>query len=156
MSSMVKVLLDSTFLLPTIGVQVKEISERDLKSLAKFREKMEYYCLNQSLVEVVGKVAKNCKEEELLEIIELGLRSLLESNAYKWINPTADALIEAIELKVKGHRDIIDNMLYATAHKMEMYLLSIDKDLYEFLKDQGYDTSFILNVSELVKSLSQK
>ncbi|MEM2936210.1 MAG: hypothetical protein QW231_03430, partial [Candidatus Bathyarchaeia archaeon] len=73
-------------------------------------------CLNQSLVEVLGKVARSFgRENRVLGIVELGLRSLLESETYKWINPTVHAFLKALELRIKGHRDMIDNMLYATA-----------------------------------------
>ncbi|MEM2936104.1 MAG: hypothetical protein QW231_02885, partial [Candidatus Bathyarchaeia archaeon] len=86
---MAKVLLDSTFLLPTLGVMVEEIGDDELRLMAKLKDKVEYYCLNQSLVEVLGKVARSFgRENRVLGIVELGLRSLLESETYKWINPT--------------------------------------------------------------------
>jgi len=60
---------------------VEEIGDDELRLMAKLKDKVEYYCLNQSLVEVLGKVA----------------RSLLESETYKWINPTVQAFLKALD-----------------------------------------------------------
>jgi len=151
---MAKVLLDSTFLLPTLGVTVEEIGDDELSLMAKLKDKVEYYCLNQSLVEVLGKVARSLVgEPRVLGIVELGLRSLLESGTYKWINPTVQAFLKALELRAKGHRDMIDNMLYATALTNNMYFLSKDDALLRFLKANNYATNFIVQIKELVKIL---
>ena len=154
---MAKVLLDSTFLLPTLGVIVEDISDDELKLMAKLKDRVEYYCINRSLVEVLGKVARSLvRDTRVLGIIELGLRSLLESETYKWINPTVQAFLKALELRAKGHRDMIDNMLYATALTDKMYFLSKDDALLRFLKTNHYDTNFIVQVKELVKKLDQE
>ena len=151
---MAKVLLDSTFLLPTLGVMVEETGDDELRLMVELKDRVEYYCLNQSLVEVLGKVARSLRRENrVLSIVELGLRSLLESETYRWINPTVQAFLKALELRVKGHRDMIDNMLYATALTNNMYLLSKDDTLLRFLKANNYATNFIVQIKELVKIL---
>lgn len=151
MNSPVRILVDSTFLLPTLGVKVAQISDSDLRELAKLRSRASFVCLYQSLVEVLGKVARAdvTSDKSTLDAIEAGLRSLLESGVYTWTSPSVAALLHALEMKRKGHRDMIDNMLYATASERSMLFLSLDKDLKEFLTKNGYPTESIVDVKRL-------
>jgi len=153
MNSPREVLVDSTFLLPTLGVKVFQISESDLKDLAKLRSKARFFCIYQSLVEVMGKVGREwttAPEENVLEIVEEGLRSLLESELYTWICPSTKALMGAVRMRTKGHKDMIDNMLYSTAADMGMLFLSIDTELIRFLEENNYSTERLVNVKKLL------
>jgi hypothetical protein len=152
MSSPRKVLVDSTFLLPTLGVEVSQISQSDLKELAKLRSKTKFFCIYQSLVEAIGKVGReyaSTSKEGVPEIVEEGLRSLLESDLYTWTSPSTEALMAAVEMRRKGHKDMIDNMLYSTASNLGMLLLSIDVNLVKFLGENHYSTDEIVNVKKL-------
>jgi hypothetical protein len=152
MSSPREVLLDSTFLLPTLGVKVPQISDSDLNELAKLRSKTRLFCIYQSLVEVMGKVGReytSTSEENVPEIVEEGLRSLLESDLYTWTSPSIEALMDAVEMRRKGHKDMIDNMLYSTASNLGMLFLSIDIDLVKFLEENHYSTNAIVNIKKL-------
>ena len=152
MSSPREVLLDSTFLLPTLGVKVPQISDSDLSELAKLRSKTRLFCIYQSLVEVMGKVGReytSTSEENVPEIVEEGLRSLLESDLYTWTSPSIEALMDAVEMRRKGHKDMIDNMLYSTASNLGMLFLSIDIDLVKFLEENHYSTNAIVNIKKL-------
>lgn len=150
MNSLAKVLLDSTFLLPTLGVKVAQILDSDMRELAKLRSRANFFCLYQSLVEVLGKVARAARpDKSTIEIVEAGLRSLLESGVYAWTSPSVGALLEALEMRRRGHGDMIDNMLYATASEGRMLFLSLDKDLTEFLAKNGYPTESIVDVKRL-------
>jgi hypothetical protein len=150
MNSPVRVLVDSSFLLPTLGVRVAQISDSDMMELAKLRSRVSFFCLYQSLVEVLGKVARAAaSDRSTLETVEAGLRSLLESGVYTWISPGVEALVEALKMKRKGHRDMIDNMLYATASERRTLFLSLDKNLIEFLAKNGYSTESVVDVKKL-------
>jgi predicted nucleic acid-binding protein len=150
MRSQNRVLLDSTFLLPTLGVKVTQISETDLRDLAKIRSKVTFYCLHQSLVEILGKVTRSWTDEKgTAQAVEEGLRSLLESGVYTWVNPSVRALTVAIQMKRKGHSDMIDNMLYATATDLGMFFLTLDKELADFLAGNQYSTESIVDVKKL-------
>jgi hypothetical protein len=147
-----EVLIDSTFLLPTLGVEVSQVSQSDLKELAKLRSKMKFFCIYQSLVEVMGKVGReyaSTSKESVPQIIEEGLRSLLESDLYTWTSPSTEALMAAAEMRRKGHKDMIDNMLYSTASDVGMLFLSIDVSLIRFLEENHYSTDEIVNVKKL-------
>lgn len=152
MTSPHEVLVDSTFLLPTLGVKVSQISESDIRELAKLRSKTRFFCIHQSLVEVLGKVGREWTPESnqnVLETVEEGLRSLLESDLYTWIGPSTKALMDAVQMRRKGHKDMIDNMLYSTASDLGMLFLSIDMELIKFLEENHYSTEAIVNIKKL-------
>jgi hypothetical protein len=152
MNSPLKVLVDSTFLLPTLGVKVAQISESDLRELAKLRSRTSFFCIHQSLVEVLGKVGRewtSTSAENVPQAIEEGLRSLLESDLYAWISPSTKALVDAVKMRRKGHKDMIDNMLYSTAADLGMLFLSLDMDLIKFLEENQYSTEKIVDIKKL-------
>ena len=150
MSSRISVLVDSTFLLPTLGVKVTQISDSDMRELARLRSKVSYCCLHQSLVEVLGKVARAMPSHgEALPMVEAGLRSILESGTYTWVRPSVQEMLGALQLRKKGHTDMIDNMLYATASQLGMLFLSLDRELMDFLNVNQYSTSNIVDTKKL-------
>jgi len=55
---MVDILLDSTFLLPTFGVEVEDIGADDLKTLKDSSKKVGLYCSYISFVEILGKLGR--------------------------------------------------------------------------------------------------
>ena len=145
---MVDILLDSTFLLPTFGVEVEDIGADDLKTLKHSSKKVGLYCSYVSFVEILGKLARNSTESNF-EAIDLAIRSLLESGTYGWVNPSAKAIALAFELRTKGHRDNIDNILYSTALDAGMRFLSMDEELKDFLSRKGYNTKIMIGVKQL-------
>ena len=145
---MVDILLDSTFVLPTFGVEVEDIDDDDLKTLKDSSKKVGLYCSYVSFVEILGKLARNSTESNF-EAIDLAIRSLLESGTYGWVNPSAKAIALAFELRTKGHRDNIDNILYSTALDAGMRFLSMDEELKDFLSRKGYNTKIMIGVKQL-------
>jgi PIN domain nuclease of toxin-antitoxin system len=145
---MVDILLDSIFLLPTFGVEVEDIGADDLKALKDSSKKVGLYCSYVSFVEVIGKLARNSTEANF-EAINLAIRSLLESGTYGWVYPSAKATALAFELRAKGHRDNIDNILYSTALDAGMRFLSMDEELKDFLSRKGYNTRIMIGVKQL-------
>lgn len=148
---MVDVLLDSTFILPTLGIEVQEITEKDIRRLQS-SGKFKIHCCYVSMIEVLGKVARALtKKKQGAEMVSEGLRSLFESGVYKWVNPDTDAYSIALDMKIKGHQDMIDNLLYSTALSLNLYFLSLDDDLKHFLAKKGYDAGVIVSAKALEK-----
>lgn len=150
MNSRINVLVDSTFLLPTLGVKVTQISDSDMRELARLRSKVSYFCLHQNLVEILGKVARAMpRDKEASLTVEAGLRSIFESGVYTWVSPSVEEMLVALQLRNEGHKDMIDNMLYATASQRGMLFLSLDRELIDFLNINRYSTSNIVDVKKL-------
>jgi PIN domain nuclease of toxin-antitoxin system len=149
---MVDVLLDTTFILPTVGIAVKEISEEDLLSLKQLSKKTRLHCSHISFVELLGKIAKDRSRLDK-STVNLGIRSLIESGTYRWVNPSSEALQKAFELRFAGHKDNIDNILYSTALDSRMLFLSLDEELKDFLHENGYDTGMFVDIDGLSRRI---
>ncbi len=149
------VLLDTSFLLPTLGVDVEEVTEADLKTLKDLSKADRFCCSYTSFVEILGLLGR-VKRSLDDSTVSLGIKSLLESGTYKWVNPSSKAIQLALELRRKGHRDNIDNILYSTAFDSKMLFLSLDNELKSFLQRNGYDVKLIVRVKDLPDKIQQE
>jgi PIN domain nuclease of toxin-antitoxin system len=142
------VLLDTSFLLPTLGLGVREITKSDLESIQAASKKVRLHCSYASFVEILGLVGKESRKADA-KAVGIGIDSLLTSGLYQWTNPSLGAIRLALELRTKGHKDNIDNILYATAADSKMLFLSLDEELKRFLAKNGYDTGLMVKAHEL-------
>jgi PIN domain nuclease of toxin-antitoxin system len=142
------VLLDTSFLLPTLGLEVREITTADLESIRAASKKAKLHCSYVSFVEILGLVGKESRKVDA-KAVSVGMDSLLGSGLYEWTSPSLGAIQLALELRTKGHKDNIDNILYATASESKMLFLSLDEELRKFLTKNGYDTGLMVKAGEL-------
>jgi PIN domain nuclease of toxin-antitoxin system len=156
-SSAIKVLLDSTYILPSFGVEVEGLSAEHATQLreAAVKGKVNFCCLSVVWVEVIGKI---CREKERLrkdidDIVDIAVKSLMKSGFYEWLKPTSDAVKLAFKLRTLGHRDNIDNLLYATSTTNGMQLLTMDEDLKSFLSQNNLKVDNLINHENLLKML---
>lgn len=151
---MANVLLDTTFLLPTLDFQVEEIETKDLRTLSVSKSGTRLFCSYVSFIEIFGKLAKSASNSAITkETVGQGIRSLLESRTYEWVNPSSEALNMAFDMRLKGHKDNIDNMLYSIASTSNMFFLSLDTALRRFLKKNGFDEKIVIKTKQ-ISSLS--
>ncbi len=153
-----KVLLDSTYLLPTFGVSVRGLSDEDIETLRILgRTKVRYYCLSVVWVEILGKIHREALKKgiSLDGIINAAIESLLSSGFYEWISPSLNAVKIAYELRLRGHRDIIDNLLYGTAISEHMIFLTMDMTFIDFLKRNNYATENVYDHKKLIQIIQE-
>ncbi len=145
-----KILLDTTYLLPILGVEVKGTRET-IQRLKILYEKgdVELYFSPFSVLEAMGKISKNSYDEARLES---GLISLFESDVFKGVLPTRKGYMEALKLRVKGFKDLIDLMLYSTSITRKLKFLTEDENLKYFIKKVKEDQTVFLNREELWRS----
>ena len=136
-----KVLLDTSFLLPIVGVRVAEISDSTLRKLWDLYRsgEVELYYTDFNLIEVTWKLSKLSYDSF---VVETGLRSI-ERNMLK-AQPKPLSVLKALELRRKGFRDMIDLLLYRTAKDNELNFLTCDTTLIKFLESVGEDTSMVI------------
>ncbi len=135
-----RILLDSTYLLPMLGVDVNDIRDVIVGLKRLYDEgKATYYYSPYSLLEILGKISKSTYNEHRLK---LGLTAIEEK--FTKILPTINGYIKALKLKTRGFRDLIDLLLYTTAETNSILFLTRDKELVDFLLEQGENTSIIL------------
>ncbi|MEM3708189.1 MAG: PIN domain-containing protein, partial [Nitrososphaerales archaeon] len=117
--------------------------------------KVKLHCLSITWVEVIGKI---CREKERLKrdienVIDIAVKSLLESGFYKWLTLTSKAVKLAFKLRTLGHKDNIDNLLYATSSENNMLLLTMDEDFKKFLLKNNFKIDNLINHEILLKRL---
>jgi len=143
-----KLLLDTSYLLPFVGIEVLGVKEEICSEILK----RELYYPSSLIPELSGVIIKEAKKNGLDEVPEEVI------NAFNTIVFGKDVhiiLSEGIDLKIAyeliklGWRDLFDALLYATAMRIEMQVLSLDKQFKGFLKDHGYNYELFVSHKEL-------
>jgi predicted nucleic acid-binding protein len=109
-----KVLLDTTYLLPTVGVAIKEISK---DTVTKLRSKGYELSISEiTFFELSAKAAKYVQDGLLTsERVTLGIRSILHDESIKKIpSYSSQILLSALSLRCLMN-DFIDCILLSTA-----------------------------------------
>jgi len=126
-----KILLDTSLLLLTLGVEVEKAS----MLLEKLRDHDLYYS-DFSILEclwVINSLKKEGKFDR--DVFETGMRSIFECYIRAEIN--AKVVLKAFEIYGMGHRDIIDCILYSTALHCNMKFASLDNELKKFVRNNN-------------------
>ena len=141
-----RILLDSTYLLPIVGIDVVGI-EQVMHILKKLRDQgvAEYYYTQYNIFEILGKLSKVKYDAER---VAMGLLAIEEE--FKQIEPSLKGWLKALELRSRGFRDLIDLLLYATSLTHNLLFLTRDKQLIEFLKRNGENTDLIIYEEEFI------
>ncbi len=132
-----RLVLDTTYILPLLGVKVLNVDEDMLKKISKHYEL--HYPMAM-ISELVGVILKQCKKERLKEVPEnavKGLNSLLYSGDILIDPLLGEDLRFTYHLYKLGLNDLFDNILYCTAIRLNAKILTLDKELKEFLKKNG-------------------
>lgn len=135
-----KVLLDTSFLLPIVGVRVREVESTLDKLWSLYRSRrVELYYADLNLLEIAWRLSMLNYDPS---IVEIGLRSI-ERSMVK-VQTRAPLALKALELRRRGFHDMVDLLLYLTAKDNNLLFLTLDKALVEFLESIGEDTSTII------------
>ena len=139
-----KILLDSTYLLPIVGIAVKDVEEI-LKVLERLyrADAIELYYTHFNILEIMGKLSRTWYE---VETVKMGLRSIMEN--FRQASPTYQSYVKALQLKSIGFRDLIDLLLYTTSVDNGLQLLTRDRKLWEFVKKTGEGESKAIILEE--------
>ncbi len=151
-----KVVVDTTYLLPVFGISVKGLSDDDLLLLRKLSLEgiVRLYLVPVIWIELLGKVYREARKHRVdSRRIKLAVKSLYNPRFYKWVKPGYRAIMLAYKLRELGHRDNIDNILYATATTRKMLFLSMDEELKEFLAKTELPKDNIVSHKELFSFL---
>jgi len=142
-----RILLDSTYLLPIVGVDVVGV-ERVIRILKKLRDRgdAEYYYTQYNILEILGKLGRIRYD---VERVRVGLLAIREE--FKQVEPSLKGWLKALELRSRGFRDLIDLLLYATSLTHNLIFLTRDKQLIEFLKKNNENTDLVVYEEEFIK-----
>ena len=137
-----RVLLDTSFLLPSMGIDVGEEVSRGLKRLNDTGAKIHYS--HFSILESLWVAARLSRTESFSrESFSLGLRSIIEGGRYMKVEEDSIIFDDALRLYTLGHRDMIDNLLYSSSSRLDLKLLTLDNQLKEFIRERGLKDTLI-------------
>jgi len=125
-----RILLDTTFLLPTLGINVKDYDEV-YKKLKNYVVYISRYSILEALW-VLNSFKKRGYYNE--KTVREGLDSLLLNNRFMKIDEPPEALILSMKLYDLGHRDLIDNLLYSIAYTSDLLFLTVDDKFMKFIE----------------------
>jgi predicted nucleic acid-binding protein len=137
-----KVLLDTSFLLPSLGVDVgREVAE-GLRGLAE--AEAEIYYSRFSLLESLWVIARLMRDGTFNgDRFSLGLRSVVDGGRYRLLEEDAHSYGEGMRLYRLGHRDMIDNILYASSVSHGLGFMTLDREFREFLGEMGLKDNLV-------------
>ncbi len=131
-----KLVLDTTYILPFFGIEVREISEETVSSL-KGRFELIYPVI--LLPELWAKVVREAERRKIKEVPEearTALVALLVGSDIKVEPPSSTQMMVAADLRLLGHKDMFDCLGYGCAVAVGGTFLTEDRDLRKFLKEK--------------------
>jgi PIN domain nuclease of toxin-antitoxin system len=138
-----RVLIDTTFLLPTLGIDVGKQTNRALKKLAEIDAEIHYSRF--SILESLWVVARNVGNSGLdIDRFSHGLRSVMESGRYEKLDENSEVFSRAVRLYELGHGDMIDNILYADSVHFGLRFLTMDRNLRDFIEEEDLEKTLLL------------
>ncbi|MCE4602730.1 MAG: PIN domain-containing protein [Desulfurococcales archaeon] len=152
------ILIDSTYLLPVFGIEVIQISDEILLKLRRLAlEKLiTLYYSPVSFIEITAKIARETIKKgsgpDPSDIANT-IRAIEETDYLKPIYPDAQAYALAYKMKLLGHRDMIDNILYATASTRGAIFITIDESFKNFVQHHRIKGARVLSHYEFIEEL---
>jgi len=138
-----RILLDTSFLLPTLGFETAAEIINTVSKLSRFT----VYYSDLSILEAMWKIVKLIKRGSEKERVEQGLRAIRAT--FHLLSPDVEAISMAIDMYMKGHKDLIDNLLYSMAAKNKILFLTVDKELIDFISMNAYPTQYIITPNQV-------
>ncbi|MEQ9716536.1 MAG: PIN domain-containing protein, partial [Candidatus Asgardarchaeum sp.] len=117
-----------------------------------------YYYAPISWVEIIGKVYREANKLNIniSKLIDAASDSIFKSGFYEYIQPSEKAIKLAFKLRAVGHKDIIDNLLYAIAITNDMIFLTMDEKFKRFLSEHKYDIKNLMDHTQLINLVRGK
>lgn len=133
-----RILLDTSFLLPTLGIQVEE---RIMKAIGSINlEDSEVFYSDVSLLESSWIAIKQMKQGNFqANTFRKGMLSITRTGYYTALSTRGKDYLDALGFYQEGHEDMMDNLLYAISLNNDCRFLTIDDDLKRFVTEHGID-----------------
>ncbi|MEM1626376.1 MAG: PIN domain-containing protein [Sulfolobaceae archaeon] len=133
-----ELIVDTSFLLPYLGIKVKEISDLNLDD-----KKLYYPAL--MLTELFAVVIKEAKKVGLEDLPKEAIDGFLYINyGINLIQPSEYDLSLAYKIIKKGWSDIFDAILYSTHVRTQLPVITLDRKFIEFLIKYNFDVKNII------------
>ncbi len=138
---MQEILLDTSFILPSLGIDTGIEVRRGLE---RIQTAGQLWCSRFAITEALWTGARLAKRGDLnSQIFEQGLNSLFKGGTYMMVEEGPEVYADALELTSLGHTDMIDNLLYSTSRRLGLKLLTLDNSLRAFIESKGLENTLI-------------
>ena len=138
-----QILLDTSFLLPSLGIDVGQQVYESLKELNENDTEIFYSRFN--ILESVWVVIRLIKEGKFdSSRFNLGLKSIIDGDRYKPVEEDSSIFTKVVQFYQLGHQDIIDNILYASSLTHNLKFLTLDTKLKRFIEQTGLRDTLII------------
>jgi len=142
---MLEILLDTSFILPSLGIDTGEQTMLGLKKVNDYSGEVGIWCSRFSILESTWIGMKLEKQGNLNRILfERGIKSLYRGGRYLIIEEGPEIFTDAFKLASLGHRDMIDNLLYSISQRQDLKFLTLDAMFRDFLEKNGLGKNVIL------------
>jgi len=130
-----RILLDTSFILPTLGI---DVGDDVLSGLTKLKScSCDIFVSRFSILESLWIAIRLKKKGKFNEKrFMLGMRSILRGGKYVIVGENPRVFEKALKMYFLGHHDIIDNILYGIADEYNMLLLTVDEELRNFIQKE--------------------
>lgn len=149
--SLSKVVLDTSYILPFLGIQVKDI---DTEELVKILNGLKLFYPAVLIAELEGVIFKELRKHKMKnlpkEVLE-GFDSLMLKGEVNVTLPDSEELKIINTIVSKGWKDIFDASAYALALTLDAFFLTLDEAFKNFLKQENFEHERLINHKELAK-----
>ncbi len=141
-----KAVIDTTYLLPFFGIRIHNIEyETIIRIQRELNAKLIYPMLViPELITKIGREMQKTGRKRIPAEVKDALSALLLEIDVELVQPKVKHLETAIKLRALGHKDIFDNILYATSLHEEAYFITRDESFIEFLKNNRLPVDHII------------
>ena len=144
------IIVDTTYLLPIVGLRVKGLSREDYEYILENYRLFYPTLLLTELSAVIVKQARKKKLEKLPKQAVEGLNSIIYLEVINLVPLDGEDLRIVYKLSKLGWRDIFDSILYATAIRLDMRVLTMDEKFKNFLKEKGLKYELLISHKQLM------
>jgi predicted nucleic acid-binding protein len=133
-----RVMLDTTYILPLIGVDIKGVA--GARQILDLLDSEDQFCVNElSLFEALGKARTLIKDDGTRRRVEEGFEAILHSDRLELL-PLMDETTMPLVLDIlaEGTRDLPDAVISASAMMNADILLTEAKDIHVLLRERGF------------------
>lgn len=144
------IIVDTPYLLPIVGLRVKGLSREDFEYILENYHLFYPKLLLTELSAVIVKQAKKKKLEKIPKQAIEGLNSIIYLETINLIPLDGEDLRIVYKLSRLGWKDMFDSILYATAIRLNMKVLTMDKKFKNFLKEKGLKYELLISHKQLI------
>ncbi|RLF21717.1 MAG: PIN domain nuclease [Thermoprotei archaeon] len=141
------ILLDTSFILPSFGVEVTPYVMNVIRLLRRLEEHINIYYSTFNLVEALVVIIREVRKGRLDAIVaEKMISSGISVVTLKLqrAREVPQVYSNALRLYSMGHKDLFDNLIYSIALANGLRLLTVDKELREFLRANNLEDVTIM------------